>query len=79
MSTDANPYSECLSGFLAREGNNEASLAEQIGKAQPTVNRYRNGRLPDAATAKAIHSATDGAVSFDLWRDTFMSKAGLAA
>lgn len=72
-------YPETLDAYLRKDGNTEAALADVIGVKQPTVNRYRNGRLPDADTARAIEGATDGEVPFAAWQRDFMGRAGIAA
>ena len=72
-------YKDSLAAYLASPGATEAALAEAIGKKQPTVNRYRNGRLPDAETARLIDEHTGGQVPFVLWRSDFLKSAGIEA
>ena len=72
-------YPETLDRYLRKDGNTEASLALAIGVQQPTVNRYRKGRLPDADTARQIDKATSGEVPFAIWQVDFIRRAGIAA
>lgn len=73
-------YRAHLEEFLAKPENTEKDLAEAIGKEQPTVNRYRQGkRFPDADTARDIERATKGAVPFAAWQREFLERAGIAA
>jgi transcriptional regulator with XRE-family HTH domain len=73
-----NTYATLLDGYLGRPENSEAELAVRLGKPQPTINRYRNGRrFPDAETARLIDAATGGEVSFDVWQAVFLARAGL--
>jgi len=72
-------YPDILDQYLRKDGNTEASLAIAIGVQQPTVNRYRKGRLPDAETARHIDKATGGEVPFAIWQVEFIRRAGIAA
>lgn len=73
-------YRALLEVFLGRPENTEKDLAEAIGKAQPTVNRYRQGeRFPDADTARDIDKATGGDVPFSAWQREFLERSGIAA
>lgn len=73
-------YQDALAAYLDRPENTETALAENIGKSQASVNRYRNGeRFPDSDTAKAIDLHTEGEVSFAIWRAEFLTRSGLAA
>ena len=69
-----------LAAYLDNPDCTETALAEAIGKAQPTINRYRNGeRFPDADTARLIDRHTGGAVPFALWQADFLRRSGIAA
>ena len=73
-------YTEQLAAWLAQPGRTEHAMAKSIGKAQPTVNRYRNGKLlPDAATARLIDAHTSGHVPFAVWQGEFLRRSGIAA
>lgn len=71
-------YRRALSAYLDAPDRTQEALASEIGRSQPAVNRYVRGeRFPDAETAKEIHRATDGAVSFDLWQRIAMERLGI--
>lgn len=73
-------YQQTLNAYLKRDGNTESGLADAINRSQPAVNRYRKGeRFPDADTARAIETATGGAVPFSIWHAEFLGKSGIAA
>jgi transcriptional regulator with XRE-family HTH domain len=73
-------YSSTLRIWLEQPGNNQAALADAIGKTQVAVSRYINKiRFPGAETARRIDAATDGAVPFALWQSEFMARSGIAA
>ena len=73
-------YRNALSAYLSLPDNDESGLAAAVGCTQATINRYRHGkRFPDSVTARAIDSATGGAVPFDLWQTEFMQRSGLDA
>ena len=73
-------YTEQLAAWLSEPGRNEHAMALAIGKAQPTVNRYRNGKLlPDAATARLIDAHTCGLVPYAVWQGEFLRRSGIAA
>jgi transcriptional regulator with XRE-family HTH domain len=68
-------YRTALSAYLEPKDRTQEGLAAAIGCKQPTINRYVNGeRFPDAATARLIDEATDGAVPFETWRSVAAEK-----
>ncbi len=68
-------YSKALAAYLEPEDRTQAALAAALNTAQPNVNRWANGeRFPNAAMARAIESATEGAVPFALWQAEAMQK-----
>lgn len=73
-------YAAALDAYLKRPTKTQQSLADAIGKKQPTVHRYCEGnRFPDADTARRIDEATGGEVPFSLWQAEFLSRSGIAA
>lgn len=75
-----NAYQSALQAFLKKDGVRQVDIAAKIGKPQPTLNRYARGkRFPDADTARAIDSATDGAVPFALWQSVKLAELGIEA
>jgi transcriptional regulator with XRE-family HTH domain len=73
-------YHETLDAFLSAGSMSETDLATAIGKAQGSVNRYRNkARFPDADTARLIDRATGGKVPFAVWQAEFLARSGIAA
>lgn len=75
-----NSYHETLDAFLSAGSMSERDLADAVGKAQGSINRYRNKeRFPNADTARLIDRATDGKVPFAVWQADFMARSGLAA
>ena len=55
-----------LDRWLRETGTKEEALAETIGVAQGTINRYRRGyRAPRPEIARKIVAATEGAVTFE--------------
>ena len=54
-------------------------LAAAIGLRQASISRYLTGtRFPDAATARKIEVATNGAVPFSLWEEAALSRLGIS-
>lgn len=73
-----NAYARALSAYLEGDGRTQEGLAAEISSNQPTVNRYANNkRFPDAATAREIHRATNGAVPFELWQQVAIERLGI--
>lgn len=67
-----------LSAYLSRKGNTEKLLAQEVGVAQYTINRFRRGvRFPDTKTARKIDAATNGEVPFVIWQADFLARNGL--
>ena len=72
-------FQQALCEWLKDHANTQAGLAAAIGKSQVAVHRYAMGtRLPDAPTAQAIDTHTNGAVPFALWRHDFLIRSGLS-
>jgi transcriptional regulator with XRE-family HTH domain len=73
-------YAETLKAHLAKRENKVTDLAKAVGTFQPNITRYALGkRFPSADVARAIDTATNGAVPFTLWQAEFFAKAGIAA
>ena len=74
-----NDFQLALAAYLARDDSAECDLAAAVGRSQAAINRYRNGkRFPDAETARAIETRTDGEVPFSAWQADFLARSGLA-
>lgn len=51
-----------LDDYLRQNNLTEQAFADLIGTSQATVNRYRNGRIPEPEAMERIVKATTGAV-----------------
>jgi transcriptional regulator with XRE-family HTH domain len=52
-----------LRTWRLRQGLTQEELAEVLGTARASVNRYENGRMPTRRLIRAIHKLTKGKVT----------------
>jgi transcriptional regulator with XRE-family HTH domain len=67
----SNIYTEALGAYLRRYGLTQQSFGDAAGFSQTVISQWLAGtRFPSKKTARRLDEATNGEVSFSLWKAT---------